>query len=628
MNKKHTAQSAFFDLRILVTLFLFAVAACALLNRPLLAFLRSETSTNVSQRTLTFAERVGYQRAIEDVYWRHRIWPKENTSPKPSLDAVMSQAQLEKKVEDYLRSTQALQDYWQRPITAEDLQAEMDRMAENTKQPEVLRELFDALGNDPFLVAECLVRPVLSERLITSLAQDQRNGRLALSEFGANSQTRKVVLANATYTLPAISDATTGCTPDTWTPTSTPHAPPGRLGHTAVWTGSEMIVWGGDSRNGTVNTGGRYDPVSDSWIKTSNKIAPTPRMFHTAVWTGSEMIVWGGCSDVSCNNEVNTGGRYNPSTDTWTATSTTNAPEGRVGHTAVWTGSEMIVWGGTTLINFFNTGGRYNPGTDNWTATSTTNAPVGRELHTAVWTGSEMIVWGGVNGDIGPYDTGSRYNPGTDSWTAMSTTNAPAARWFHTAVWTGSEMIVWGGTPSGVSGFQTGGRYNVGSDSWAATNTNNAPLGRILQSAVWTGSEMIIWGGTALPGVLNTGGRYTPDSDSWTGTTTTDAPSARADHTAVWTGSEMIIWGGGGFVGPGRFNTGGRYCAQSGSPTPTPTATPTATATATPTATTTPTSTPTATGTVSPTPTATARPSPTPRSAPTPRSRPTPAPRP
>src|SRR5215467_2965352 len=101
--------------------------------------------------TLSFADRVVYQRMIEDVYWRHRIWPKENPNPKPSLDAVMSQAQLERKVEDYLRMSQALEDYRQRPITAEELQAEMDRMAEYTKQPEVLHELFEALGNDPFI---------------------------------------------------------------------------------------------------------------------------------------------------------------------------------------------------------------------------------------------------------------------------------------------------------------------------------------------------------------------------------------------------------------------------------------------------------------------------------------------
>ena len=97
MNKKHTAQSAFFNLRILIALLLCAVAACSLVTGPLLAFFRPEASTKDSQRTLTFAERVAYQRAIEEVYWRHRIWPKENLNPKPSLDAVMSQAQLGKQ---------------------------------------------------------------------------------------------------------------------------------------------------------------------------------------------------------------------------------------------------------------------------------------------------------------------------------------------------------------------------------------------------------------------------------------------------------------------------------------------------------------------------------------------------
>src|SRR5215469_8297461 len=160
MNKKHTTQLAFFNFRTLIALLLCAVAACFLVSRPLLAFLRP----NDSQRTLTFAQRVAYLRAVEEVYWRHRIWPKENLNPKPSLDAVMSQAQIEKKVHDYLRNSQALEDYWQRSITSEQLQAEMDRMARDTNQPDVLRELFEALGNDPFINAECLARPTLLER--------------------------------------------------------------------------------------------------------------------------------------------------------------------------------------------------------------------------------------------------------------------------------------------------------------------------------------------------------------------------------------------------------------------------------------------------------------------------------
>ena len=121
------------------------------------------------KQTLTFADRVAYQRAIEEVYWRHRIWPAANAGAKPPLDRVMSQAQIEKKVEDYLRKCEALEDYWQRPITAEQLQAEMDRMAQHTNQPEVLREVFAALGNDPFVIAECLARAVLAEGLLRKI---------------------------------------------------------------------------------------------------------------------------------------------------------------------------------------------------------------------------------------------------------------------------------------------------------------------------------------------------------------------------------------------------------------------------------------------------------------------------
>src|SRR5437868_12976625 len=160
---------------VLKLAFLLCAAACSVGTGTLLAFLGAEGSSNVSQRTLTFAERVAYQSAIEDVYWRHRIWPDTNPGPKPPLDTVMSQAQIEKKVEDYLRNSQALEDYWQRPITPDELQGEMQRMAGHTKQPGVLREIFAALGNDPFVIAECLARPVLAERLLMELyAHDQR----------------------------------------------------------------------------------------------------------------------------------------------------------------------------------------------------------------------------------------------------------------------------------------------------------------------------------------------------------------------------------------------------------------------------------------------------------------------
>jgi len=636
-----------------------------------------------SATTLSFAERVSYQRAIEEVYWRHRIWPKERSDPKPSLGAVITQAQLEQKVADYLRKSQALEDYWHRPITAVQLQAEMHRMAQHTKQPEVLHELFEALGNDTFVIAECLARPALAEHLLTNwYAYDQRihgelkqraeadlqahgsiermkqlSGKYSETEFiksdssdGATNHEgehavkldghewdqavhtlaatfgksgavegyervpvgklsslqedenryyatavidkskNRLRLAAVTwqkqplgswvastedqvpatmaatgvgYALPNISAGAT-CFDDTWTATAGP--PDGRDGHTAVWTGSEMIIWGGQYGIFSFrNTGARYNPSTNSWTTTSITNAPSARFGHTAVWTGSKMIIWGGLDESV--NATNTGARYNPMTDSWISTSTTNAPAVRYLHIAVWTGSEMIIWGGTGA-HYLNTGGKYNPNTDSWTATSTTNAPTARYGPTAVWTGSEMIVWGGTN-DFTDFNTGGRYDPGTNSWTATSTTNAPAARVAHTAVWTGTEMIIWGGVDENFVELNTGGRYNPSTNSWVQTTITNAPSARDSHTAVWTGSQMIVWGGFAAGSSFNTGGKYNPGTNSWTATSTTNAPTARASHTAVWTGSEMIVWGG--FVDSGDSNIGGRYDPTTNSWTPTTT---------------------------------------------------------
>jgi hypothetical protein len=123
------------------------------------------------------------------------------------------------------------------------------------------------------------------------------------------------------------------------------------------------------------------------------------------------MIVWGGVDETF--HDSNTGGRYNPITEKWTPTSVNGAPSIRDSHTAVWTGREMIVWGGLSYPPgvYENTGGRYDPASDSWTPTSTAGAPLRRKQHGAIWTGSEMIVWGGVNYELAnPFlNTGGRY---------------------------------------------------------------------------------------------------------------------------------------------------------------------------------------------------------------------------
>src|SRR5206468_10381927 len=96
------------------------------------------------------------------------------------------------------------------------------------------------------------------------------------------------------------------------------------------------------------------------------------------------------------------------STDSWTLMTIINAPDARTSHTAVWTGIEMIIWGGSGNSSLLNSGGKYSPGSNSWTATSTVNAPTARYSHTAIWSGTEMIVWGGYDG--GDLNTGGRYS--------------------------------------------------------------------------------------------------------------------------------------------------------------------------------------------------------------------------
>lgn len=283
------------------------------------------------------------------------------------------------------------------------------------------------------------------------------------------------------------------------------------------------------------------------------------------------MIVWGGTPflDGFENVVFDSGWQYDPASDTWTQISRVGGPVGRQRHSAVWTGSRMIVWGGSGAWGSGDSGGIYNPASDSWEATSLDGAPSARWGHTAVWTGSRMIVWGGF-GELGVFlDSGGIYDPATDTWTPISTLGAPAARCFHTAVWTGSRMIVWGGTAAwqSPSFLNDGGIYDPATNTWQATNLTGAPRPRLAHTAVWTRTGMIVWGGLERPAGApdspsRTGGIYHPSTDTWTTGGRTPGPTARLSHTAVWTGSRMIVWGGHDNVR--AWNTGAS-CAPFGS---------------------------------------------------------------
>ena len=192
--------------------------------------------------------------------------------------------------------------------------------------------MFDARRNDAAGISGCVAKLVLAERLVRDLSASDEQFRTQVAAlpsctamlqgtFGDTNPRSpaddtkfprlRTMAANepVKYQLPAIiSTPNTTCF-DEWVPTRVPDDVPARYLHTAVWTGSEMIVWGGNAGS-SYTGGGRYNPTTDSWSVVSTLNEPLYRDYQTAVWTGTEMIIWGGFLDPNVGGGgTNSGGR-------------------------------------------------------------------------------------------------------------------------------------------------------------------------------------------------------------------------------------------------------------------------------------------------------------------------------
>jgi hypothetical protein len=324
--------------------------------------------------------------------------------------------------------------------------------------------------------------------------------------------------------------------------------PGARENATAVWTGSEMLVWGGDNSGFLLQSGGNFNLAANTWSPITTSNAPSVRQNYTALWTGNSMVVWGGQNEGST---LSTGGRYYPASGTWAATTITNAPVSRASHVAVWDGTEMLVWGGyETALLSPAAGGRYNPLTDAWVPMNTTNEPAVASGAAAVWTGTNMIVWGGIVGNVLASNfvaSGGIYVPALDSWTALPTNNAPSPRAGHSALWTGTDCLVYGGYNASTN-LNTGARFTLASNSWTALSLSNAPPALTGDVIVWSGTKMLVYGGTYLLGGFPTYdpfvGIYNPAQDLWSYSMEGPVEAALVNACGVWADSGFLVWGG------------------------------------------------------------------------------------
>ena len=283
---------------------------------------------------------------------------------------------------------------------------------------------------------------------------------------------------------------------DVWQTIALANAPAAREQHTAVWSGQEMIVWGGVAGGGYLNTGARYNPSNQVWTALSTNGAPAGRVGHVAVWGGSRMVVWGGRNSFGVLGD---GASYNPAADQWTPLPTVNAPAPRFGATAVLAGSSIVVWGGQGQQGELNTGAQLvlnTRGTPaSWLAMSSANAPLARSGHTAVWTGQTMLVWGGQGGGNFLADGGT-FDPVSGAWTAINLNNGPAARSSHAAVWSGREMLIFGGEAY-LGTLADGAAYDPAAATWRALSGTGSPQARSSATAAWSGTALLVFGGVA-----------------------------------------------------------------------------------------------------------------------------------
>ena len=296
----------------------------------------------------------------------------------------------------------------------------------------------------------------------------------------------------------------------------------GRQGNVAVWTGTEIIYWGGD-RPGRPPEGAAYNPKLDWWRRLSRSPL-TNRTGAAAVWTGREVIVFGGVNGAGPQRD---GAAYDPLTDRWRVISA-GPLSGRVPLAAAWTGTEMLVVGvrGPGLFEGIRDAAAYDPAADTWRQLPA--LPLQINYGAAVWTGSEFLVYGifldrqrGLQGGDGRA-RGSALDPVAGHWRDVPV--APVAGQAIALVWNGTDVIGW-------DHLRRSAAYDPASDSW-----------RALPDLPLEGRDCLPKGVAAGPAVVAThcgqGAVYDRENGVWEAV---EMPTTAVDP-PVWVGDGLVQW--------------------------------------------------------------------------------------
>jgi hypothetical protein len=302
----------------------------------------------------------------------------------------------------------------------------------------------------------------------------------------------------------------------------------------AVWTGDELIVWGGEagSEQNRRADGAALDLASGTW-RTLAPVDLTPRSQHAALWTGERMIIAGG---VGAYSQPHDAAEYDPVKDRWRRLPRSPVADTEFGAIA-WTGTQLVGWevarGGTSVPE--RSGAAYRRAANRWRPLP--DAPFSIPLHAAsVWTGCELFVYGG---------SVAAYSPRAHEWNALPPPPFGGALRYPRLVWSGREAILWGFLDTAGGGLAPAAAYDPVSEQWR--RLPDAPL-EFADTGEWSGGQQAVWAGDSMivtTGNLDVAGtralRLDPDTGAWS-----ELPSLPAGPnyfgTLIWTGRELIDW--------------------------------------------------------------------------------------
>jgi hypothetical protein len=303
--------------------------------------------------------------------------------------------------------------------------------------------------------------------------------------------------------------------------------------------------------NGRTCAGGRCTPA---WLPMTTTGAPSARNSASpgiGAAVGGKLVVAGGT--VGCGVSLASGGIYDSPTDTWAAIPALN--NARSQYQLVSSGTDVYAYGGlsdcgngTTQLATLE---RWKPGDAAWSVLSGTNPPAQRYANEAVWTGSKLFIYGGSSGSAPHVSSGAVYDPGLNAWSDAS---APDATYERNDAWTIVDQgyIRFWGTNGGNAPANI--QYQISNGAWSAW-APPAAFPTMLGNHVDDGRRVMLLAGSCSTNIDVT--LYDRNTQTAVVDTATSPAGMSPDPAVAWSGSEMLVWSG--FCASGPSTVGGRY---------------------------------------------------------------------